>query len=260
MAVALVAFGMAATPLVAGAAPLTAEQIFEPIGSYRFCAEAQLDIANIDEELMIERGISITNVLYGNYFNDFQYSKSAVDIDTLKIVTVESIVWRDAAQTEPRTLRCKMRTGESLNKGAWPAGAENNSPRFVVDPYYGFGETADGVSTNPVDQECRVVNQRTIDNVWSTLSAEQQAASPYSPEGDSPTLVTTPDSVAAIGPEWLANYPTLAVSGDTLQVRSKALVSPSGASGIPRFEGAHYCTFVAPTYLRDVLLGETAVS
>jgi len=245
------------SPVVAGAAPLTADQIYEPVGSYRFCAEAQLDVANIDEQLMNERGISITTVIWGAY-NDLLFSKSGVDVDEKKIITGEGIEWLDAESTDPGLLRCKMRTGESLDEGAWPEGSANNAPRFQLDPYYGFGDLADGVSTSDVDQPCAVVNQRTIDNVWANLSPAERAASDYSPEGDTPTLVTTPDSPSESGPEWLGPYPVLNVAGDVLQVRSKTLFTPTGFS-TPRFDGARYCTFVAPQYLRDVLLGTQAV-
>ena len=94
--------------------------------------------------------------------------------------------------------------------------------------------------------------------LMSYFTAEQKAASPYTPEGADPTIVTTPDVQATSGPQWLTNTPPLTISGDTLQVNSRALISPTGNS-LARFDGAHYCTFVAPEYLRDVLLGERAV-
>jgi len=249
------------TPVMAGAAPLTSGQLYKPVAFFRFCAEAQLDTANIDETVMANKGIIIGGTIYDDYATDFQYSKASVNIAGKQILTASWIQYRDVNKTQPYLIRCKMRTGESLNKGAWPAGTLNNAGRFAVDPYWGFGSLADGVSTNATDQSCTTVNQRTIDNVWAGLTPSQQSAAPYH-AGVSPTIVTTPDTLELSGPEWLAPSPPLAVVGSNLVVQSRALLVPSGSTNgfNTRFEGAHYCTFLAPEYLRDVLLGTATVS
>jgi hypothetical protein len=245
------------TPVMAGAAPLTSAQVFEPVGFFRLCAEAQVEIGNIDEAAMTAAGISVGGTIYASRA-DFELSKSGVDIDDQQIVTVGLTEYRDAERTEPYLVRCKLRTGESLNEGAWPPGEPNNSPRFEVDPYFGFGAVADGVSLSDVDQPCSAANQNTIDAVWGSLTPEQQAAAQYDPTGGSPTLVTVPDIETTTGPGWLQAMPPLEVNGSTLQLRSRSLIVLSSFPG-PRFAGAHYCTLVAPEYLRDVLLGVAEV-
>ena len=251
------------TPVMAGAAPLTSAQIYEPVGFFRFCSEAQLDVANIDEAAMQAAGISIGGTIYADLNADFQWSKSSVDRPSKRILTVTWVEYADAAKTQPRAVRCKLRTGESLNKGAWPAGSDNNSGRFAVDTAFGFGAIADGVSTNPVDQSCTSVNQRTIDAVWNSLTPAQQSASPYKPTDG--TLVTAPDTLAGGAPQWLVETNPLSLAGGVLTAESLSMLVPVGAypgsaTAAPRFEGAHYCTLVPPTYLRDVLLGARTVA
>jgi hypothetical protein len=256
-------------PAVSAAAPLTPAQTFTPQGFFRFCAEAQIDIANVDQTKLVENGgqFSIRGTIYRTTLNtltptsDFVFSKSAVSTSAKAILTTQWTQYRDAGFTSPDQIRCKLRTGESFVAGAWPPGSPNNGGRFAVEPAYGFGAAGAGLSTNPVDQQCRVVNQRTIDNVWATLSPPQQDAAPFNPTGVATTgaaantLVTVPDTVATDGPDWTPSFPTYLLDGSTLQIPSKALVVPVGSASLPRFEGAHYCTHIAPELLRDILLG-----
>lgn len=249
-------------PGVSGAAPLTSATVLEPIGFFRFCAESQVDIANIDQAQLTENGgdFTITSVIH-DAESDFISSKSRVSTGAKTIITTQYTAYRDAGRTQPELIRCKYRTGESLSAGPWPAGSANNSGRFAVEPVWGFGPVAATLSTNPSqDQTCADVNQRTIDNVWGSLTPGQQLASPYTPEPPTPTLVTVPDIVVGDGPNWLAPIPALTLNGSVLQAPSRALIVPTGISSTPRLEGNHYCTLVAPEYLRDVLLGTATVS
>jgi hypothetical protein len=246
--------------LVATAAPLTPANILAPEGFFRLCPEAQRDIANLDDAALAAAGIKLGGTMWSSNA-DFIASKSAVSVTDPAILTSTYVSYRDAARTQPEQVRCKMRTGESLSQGAWPAGSANNPGRFAVEPYFGFGAAGVGLSTNPVDAPCSTVNQRTIDNVWQTLSPAQRAAAPYKPAPDGTTLVTVPDIVTGSGPEWLADFPAMQLSGGTLQVGSLALLAPTTApGGVPRVVGAHYCTLVAPEYLRDVLTGQATVT
>lgn len=252
------------TPTLAGAAPLAFEDYAKPAGFLGFCSDAQVDVANINESVLRSKGFSITSTVYDDEA-EFVLSKSAVGVDDKTIITTSYVEYADGDRVEPKMYRCKLRTGESLTAGAWPNGADNNGGRFAVEPYFGFGSAASGVSTSSEDQPCRVVNERTIANVWDSLTNAQQNAAPFSPEGDPEdrTLVAVDDDVVGSGPEWTSSTEPVVVADDgeedVLQVGSKSLVVPSGSAGVPRFEGAHYCTLVAPHHLRDILLGDVNV-
>ena len=264
---------LACTPVMAGAAALTPAQLYQPIGLLRFCPDAQLQVANIDDapgSAFAVRGISIGATIYNDFTvsgsrvnsNDFADSKPAVDLAHKRIMTTMGVVYADAARTEPEMIVCKLRTAESLAKGAWPSSAPDNGGRFAVDRYFGLGANGVGLATSPTDQPCSVVNQSTITSVWDSLTPSQQASSPYKPTDGS--LVTVPDTLhGASGPAWTAVSATgpLQLTDGVLQVRSESLLVPTGSSGSrdARLEGAHYCTFVAPTYLRDVLLGNQQI-
>jgi hypothetical protein len=254
---------LALSPVMAGAAPLTTATIYEPVGFFRFCAEAQLEAANILDGPAADAGIKVSGTIWddytpGDFEADFVLSKSSVDIANKRIMTSQAVLYRDAERTQPETILCKFRTAESLNAGPWPGGALNNSPGFEVDPYYGFGSAADGLVESDVDEKCSVLNQTTINTVWDSLDGGQQAVAPYSPENE--TLVTTLDVPTYSGPEWLEPQAPLTLNGNVLQVGSRSLNAPTTQDGAPRTLGANYCTLVAPTYLRDVLLGDAGVA
>ena len=67
--------------------------------------------------------------------------------------------------------------------------------------------------------------------------------------------MTVPD-IAHHWTDWVSPVEPLAATGTTLQVRSKALLGVDWNEGIPRVAGAHYCTLVAPEYLKSVFLGQ----
>jgi len=260
--------GLVMLPAISGAAPVTSSNI-TPQQFFKFCAEGQLDVANISpaSPLLQANGgnISITTSVFAT-FNDFVSSKSGASPADNRFLTATYFTWIDAGKTQPLQIRCKMRTGISLNQGPWLAGSETNSGRFVVPPNFGLGSAANGLSSNPsTDQPCSAINQRTINDVWAGLSPAEQTAAPFKPTNS--TLVTVPDTLELIGPNWTSPFPTLQTSGGgtILQVPSKSLISPISPSPpltgfeSARFLGAHYCTLVAPTYLRSVLLGGPVV-
>jgi hypothetical protein len=271
MTVAGVAAALLLVPSLSGAAPLTPTQTFTAEGFFRFCAEAQLDIANIDPTKLVENGgaFSVRGTIYRTTedeltaTSDFVLSKSAVNTAAQAILVTQWTKYRDAAFTEPELIRCKLRTGESLAKGPWPPGSPNNGGRFAVEPVFGFGASGVGLSTDPLnDAPCSTVNQRTIANVWANLSPAQQQSAPFNPTGlatagaAANTLTVVPDDVTFIGPDWTPPVEAYRVNGATLEVPSRSLIAPSLSSGNSRLEGAHYCTFIAPELLRDILLSQ----
>jgi len=256
-----------AVPALSGAAIVPGDTT-TPSGFLRFCANAQTTIANVDNARLTTNGgdFTIFNTVYKS-LDDFVYSKSSVSTSTKRVNTSQWTLYTDLEQTQPKLLRCKLRTGESFTAGNWPAGSSNNSGRFVVEPVFGFASAGIGLSTIPsTDQTCRVINQQTIDNVWASLSTSNKNAAVYNPTGsnllgaNANTLVTVPDTVVSDGPSWTPEVAAVSTSGSVAQVGSRALVATSNSTGNARFEGAHYCTLVAPEFLKRVLLGQVSPS
>lgn len=219
------------------------------------CAQTQFDLGVIDPTAFASAGLSIVDETFSS-FDDFVLSKSGVDPATGQILTTTYVEADPADPTVVKQFRCKARTGESLNQGAWPDGSINNSPGFERPPFLGFGDVADGVSGGR--GTCETVNARTIDEVWSALTPEEQAASAFRP--DDGTFVTAPDDEALFGPVWTAPFEPLVIADGVLTVRSKSLYAPTtDQSGIgPRFLGAHYCTLVGAEYLARVVAENSA--
>ena len=256
-----------AVPALSGAAPIPGT-IVTPTGFFRFCAEGQIGIANIDTSKLVENGgdFTITGTVYKDE-SDFVLSKSAVVTSAKKISTTAYVQYENNDLTKPKLIRCKMRTGESLNKGNWPAGTTFGNGRFVVEPAWGFGSAGDGLSTSPsTDGTCQTINQNTIDSVWGSLTNTQKNAAPYNPTASNlpgasaNTLVTVADTVVGVGPSWTPPVAAINTNGAVAEIGSRALVANSNSSTAPYFEGAHYCTLVAPEFLKRVLLGEVSPS
>ena len=239
---------------VASAVTPTAADLAKPVQLFDFCAERQFAIAQIDRAGFEAAGYSVTNIVYDN-FDEFVLSKGGVFLDTKEVLVTQYVEYSDAARTVPLQIRCKFRTGESLDEGAWPPDSPNNSPGYEVDPAYGFGSAVDGL-VSEVDLTCQDLHDDLVAGVEATLTSSEAAAATYA-TGDG-TLVTAPDDIALAGPLWTPPFGGVADAGGVLTLQSKALVSPTGTAGLARFEGAHYCTFAAPTYLRDLIIGAVA--
>jgi hypothetical protein len=237
------AVGLVATP--ASAAPSLAE----------ICATTQSDLALIDQEAFDAAGLSIVDETFDT-FDDFVLSKSGVDPSTGEILTTSYAEFDPDDPSIIKQIRCKARSGESLDQGAWPPGSTNNSPGFERPEFFGFGDAATGVSGGK--GTCRTVNDRLVDEVWSSLSPEQQAASAFSPEDG--TLVTVPDQEEFIGPLWTSAFEPVEIVDGVLRVRAKSLYAPTtDQSGIgPRFLGAYYCTLVGPDFLAALIAENSA--
>ncbi len=243
--------GLAAAMVAVVVVPASPAQADSDLPEVGLCYDGQAAVALIDPEAFDAAGLSMTidgvrglrRLRSVEVRGGPKHRRGAADV----LPGVRPGLQPDVV----KQIRCKGRTGESLDQGAWPDGSDNNSPGFERPPFFGFGEVADGVSGGR--GTCEPVNQQIIDDVWESLTPAEQASAKYSPEDG--TLVTVPDEEAVFGPVWTSPFEPTEVVGDTLQVRSKSLYAPTtDTSGIgARFLGAHYCTFVGPQYLLGLL-------
>jgi len=236
----------------------TEATIATPRGFFEFCKDKQLDIAGINPATLATNGIAITNTVYDNVagqpnndqalnkgWDAFVLGKSGIFSSgiTKQILVSQYVEYLDSAKTQPSQIRCKMRTGESLNRNDF----QRLDDGTVTTTPWGFGP---GTAAGP-EATCAVINAQTDTNVDTLIGAGARVFAP----GD---VVVDPDVIAAIGPAWTTPFDALQVvtADGKLHVRAKALVSPSTTPGnLDRFGGAHYCTSVAPEYLRDVITG-----
>ena len=102
--------------------------------------------------------------------------------------------------------------------------------------------------------------------MWGSLTNTEKNAAPYNPTASNlpgasaNTLVTVADTVVGVGPSWTPPVAAINTNGAVAEIGSRALVATSNSSTAPYFEGAHYCTLVAPEFLKRVLLGEVSPS
>jgi hypothetical protein len=221
-------------------------------GYFTFCADRQKDIAGLDDTDLSAKGVGIDNYVYeqpgpitalGTI--PFVYSKSGIQYDppAKRILTTQLIEYGDAGAQTPVQVRCKLRTRESLVR---PITDLQNVDAITNVPW-GFGLTA-----GP-GKSCRVVQEELVDNVWQRILDEGKDAEAVYPRA---SVVLGPDNIVGEGPSWTIEKKVLSVDGGVLTIEDLTLVSPSTPLvGPERFSGAHYCTFVAPDYLYDVMLG-----
>jgi hypothetical protein len=246
-----------------------------PEGFFTFCADRQRDIAGItDADLAGHPAPPAgtgppTSAVFGidNYVHDepgplvgsglsasdpFVLGKSGIQVvgDTRRVLTTQRVEYADAARTIPVQIRCKMRTRESLVRPESEKQRFDNGTSSSVP--WGFGpQTATGTQ-----KTCRQVQEQLVSDVWLALLPEQQAASPYQ-LGSS--IVLGPDTYYEQGNEWTGGEKIVKVANGTLTISDRSLLAVSGTPNPigDRVTGAHYCTFVVPSYLRSVLLGGT---
>ncbi len=250
---AVVAFALLAAGAVAVRAQgFGAKEALRPTVFFDFCREAQKTVAGITSL----DGVTITNTAYAELGQadslterTFVKSKSTIVQPTVsggevttpgRIEVRQFVEWTAPGSGRPENIRCKMRTAESLVRS---------------DPTWGFG-TRVQTSGAAEQSACRRVNEDTLAAVQAELAADGVA--PAFAPGD----ITFLDDVwNTTGAGWAYGSGTvLKRSGSQLTVQSGAVYSPSTTPGLPaNFVAAHYCTFVAPTYLSDVLRGSVTL-
>jgi hypothetical protein len=261
---------------------------------FRFCADAQITVAGLEDDLA--PGFQIVGKIYENdatqtysepgngttqaQGDPFALSKSGVDPSTGKINVVTSVVYRNVTTgagrpvfSNPKQFNCKMRTRESLTLGSWASLAylgswtnptANNQVGFEQPPHMGFGTAGEELLRDtPYNYQplsCSEANRRTYDQVFDSLDDVEQ--------GDAPSVVFEDASAAQTGTQWTSRISPsssayeepayrLAASAEPVHIRSVPLVANSDQQnpfGL-RLNGAFYCSLIAPDYLRDLLTG-----
>ena len=80
---------------------------------------------------------------------------------------------------------------------------------------------------------------------------------------DPQEVIVNAERPGMTGPDWLAPFPLTSVDADgALRIHTKGFtvgfLDPALAAAPVRFRGIHYCHFIAPDHLQDLLAGETA--
>jgi hypothetical protein len=233
-------------------------------GYFTFCADRQRDIAGIEAADLVAANFGIDTYVYEDSTivvgstlpssHPFVLGKSGIQADGVarRVLTAQLLEYdtADAASHAPVQIRCKLRTHESLVRAdddfqKLDTGALTSVP-------WGFG-AASGPS-----KTCPQVQEELVASVWNSLTPEQQAASPY--KYGTSSLVLGPENNRGTGTAWTGGVKVASAAAGVLTINDWSLIAPSTVSGFPdRLLGAHYCVFVAPEYLRAVLLGEPVV-
>ncbi len=226
-----------------------AKESLHPTVFFSFCQEAQKTVAGITGL----DGVTITGTAYADLGDSaalvertFVKSKSTIVQPVIdggdvlqagRIETRQYVQWTAPGSGKPKNILCKMRTAESLVR---------------TDPLWGFGSRVTVSGANPAEG-CRRVNEETLAAVQDELAAD--GVTPVYAPGD---IAFEDDLTYSTGAGWAyGDHTVLTSSGGQLNVRSGSVYSPVVEdSGLPlNFMAAHYCTFVAPSYLSDVLRG-----
>ena len=189
----------------------------------QFCSEAQMLIAA--SKLRAE------NVVHADFA---AFTKSKPQVRPLQ--TQQFNWYGDAGNNKLRQISCKMKTTDHLR-------AE-----------YGV----DSAATNGL---CASINQHTLAGVLRGLTSRERRSLRYK---SGRAVVFDDEQVTTNGPEWLQPYPiAYAGAGAKLHIAAKAMrndwLDPRYAAAPARFRGTRYCHFIAPDYLRAILLGEESV-
>jgi hypothetical protein len=223
-------------------------------GYFTFCADRQKDIAGLADADLSAKGVGIDNYVYeqpgpiaalGTI--PFVFSKSGIqyDLPAKRILTTQLIEYGDPGSQTPVQVRCKLRTRESLVRPI----TDLQNVDAVTNVPWGFG-----LAAGP-GKSCRTVQEELVQSVWARIVADGKQAEAVYAYG-TPSVVLAPDNIVGEGPSWTISKKVLSVSSGVLTIDDLTLVSPSSPLvGPERFSGAHYCTFVAPDYLYDVMLG-----
>ncbi len=196
-----------------------------PVGD--LCLRAQQQTAKLDQAAFQNAGGELSNIDYPDK-TSFEKSKP-----TEKPLVIGSYVtYEDAEGTLPKQIRCKSKRSDHLQ---------------LV-----YGEAVAGP-----EQECRTVNQTTLQEVDASFTAQERAALAY----PASKVVVDGDVPAFTGWDWLWDFPPAYKGWDgKIHLPSRSLSVPWTWSALPEsFRGQHYCTFVAPSYLKRLMLGQATV-
>lgn len=191
-----------------------------------FCRFAQVAIVNAAPVIF---GLDSRNEVHED-FTAFTKSKPVVrPLLTTQFVHRETA----AAGGGPMMISCKMKTADHL----------------IAE----YGSTAAGV-----DIGCSGVNEIILRDVLASMTRDERRRLRY--DGGR-KLRFDADLVTTQGPTWLAPYPLARLEADgSLHLQAKGMrndwLDPRYAQAPPQFRGTRYCHFVAPEYLRRLLLGE----
>ncbi|MGW0247426.1 hypothetical protein ACWDYH_12385 [Nocardia goodfellowii] len=216
-ATALIALaGIGLTAPITTAEPATAEAETFP----QLCLRAQVQTAKLRVGKFRQAGGTLSEMSYPD-LAAFAASKPQA-----QPLTVTSYTTHDAGV--PKQVRCKGKSADHLTDvyGADIAGPEG---------------------------ACANVNRVTLRQVARSLTAQEREALVYRPN----KVIVDPDTAAITGQDWLADFPVATRdAAGTLHLPSKSLLVPLNTPGIPEaFKGQHYCTLIAPEYLKALLLG-----
>lgn len=241
-------------------------------GYFTFCADRQRDTAGITAADLVAANYGIDNYVYDtpgplvganlSGGDPFVLTKSGIQNDgtARRAITAQRVEYVDAARTQPAQIRCKMRTRESLVRPetekqrfdpVFPPGATEPNPPVDSPVSWGFGPAAASLP----EKSCRQVQEEIVAAAWASLTPAQQDATPY--KYGTASLVLGPETLFLTGSAWTGGQKIVTATPTVLTIADRTLVAISGTPNPfgDRLTGAYYCTFVAPEYIRGVLLG-----
>lgn len=184
----------------------------------QFCLEAQRVVARTEHPLSV--------IIHGS-FDEFVKSKAVIDPPTIQQYT-----WHQREdENSPRMISCKLKGSDHLNEAFGPGTAGPESP-------------------------CQDMNRAIYRLVAETVDETPYAVVIF----DAAETVRNEEQPGMTGPDWLAPFaPAYLGNPGNLHIRSKGFQvgwsDPRFADAPARFRGIHYCHFLAPEYMADLLSG-----
>ncbi|WP_106403588.1 hypothetical protein [Actinocorallia populi] len=221
----ILALGTAGTCLAVLSGASSASAAAAPAGD--LCLRAQHQTAGIDQAAFQAAGGELSNVEYPDK-TSFEKSKPTEK----PLVTGSYTTYEDEAGTLPRQVRCKTKRSDHLQ---------------LV-----YGQDAAGP-----EQQCKVVNETTLQEVDASFTEAERASLAY----PASKVVVDRDVPAFTGWDWLWEFPAAYEDRrGRLHLPSRSLSVPWTWNALPAsFRGQHYCTFIAPPYLRRLMLGQAVL-
>ncbi len=221
----LLALGTAGLGLAVLSGASSASAAAAPVGD--LCLRAQQQTAKLDQGAFQAAGGQLSNIDYPDAAS-FEKSKPSVQ----PLVTGSYTTYEDADKTLPKQIRCKTKRSDHL-------------------------QLVYGASVAGPEQECKGVNAATLQEVDASFTPEERAALVF----PAAKVVIDGDVPAFTGWDWLWDFPAAYKGvGGKLRIPSRSLSVPWSWSAFPEsFRGQHYCTFIAPSYLKRLMLGQAKV-